>query len=133
MDNNDMNILIKKAQEMIQKNQIPDELKQVINNMPSNKTLSNTNTYINSNTNTNVSSNKANLNNLNDSSNIDINKLMNLVSKINNQTSDDDMSRLLFALKPYLRNEKKEKIDEYIKLIKMGKIAQFINIFGGDK
>ena len=58
---------------------------------------------------------------------------MNLVSKINNQTSDDDMSRLLFALKPYLRNEKKEKIDEYIKLIKMGKIAQFINIFGGDK
>lgn len=125
MDNNDMNNLIKKAQEMIQNNQIPDELKDIIKNMPSNNTLSTNKS--------NSSSDKTNLNNLNDPSNIDINKLMNLVSKINSQTSDDDMSRLLFALKPYLRNEKKEKIDEYIKLIKMGKIAQFIDIFGGDK
>lgn len=125
MDNNDMNNLIKKAQEMIQNNQIPDELKDIIKNMPSNNTLSTNKS--------NSSSDKTNLNNLNDPSNIDINKLMNLVAKINSQTSDDDMSRLLFALKPYLRNEKKEKIDEYIKLIKMGKIAQFIDILGGDK
>lgn len=117
MDNNDMNNLIKKAQEMIQNNQIPEELKQVINNMPSNREV----TYDNSN-----------VNKSNDSSNIDVNRLMNIVSKINSQNSDDDMSRLLFALKPYLRNEKKEKIDEYIKLIKMGKIAQFLDVFGGD-
>ena len=48
-------------------------------------------------------------------------------------SSNDPRSNLLNSLKPYLRNEKKEKVDEYIKLIKMGKMTQAFDLFGGDK
>ena len=37
------------------------------------------------------------------------------------------------SLKPYLRDTKKEKLDEYMKLIKMGKMTQLFNSFGGDQ
>ena len=60
-------------------------------------------------------------------------KLQNVMSKMKSLNSNDDMSKLLNSLKPYLRNEKKEKVDEYIKLIKMGKMTQAFDLFGGDK
>ena len=60
-------------------------------------------------------------------------KIQKIMSKMNSANNDDDMSKLLLSLKPYLRNEKKEKVDEYIKLIKMGKLSQALDLFGGDK
>ena len=60
-------------------------------------------------------------------------KLQNIMSKMKSLNTNDDMSKLLNSLKPYLRNEKKEKVDEYIKLIKMGKMTQAFDLFGGDK
>ena len=60
-------------------------------------------------------------------------KLQNIMSKMKSVNSDDDMSKLLISLKPYLRNKKQEKVDEYIKLIRMGKITQAFDLFGGDK
>ena len=42
------------------------------------------------------------------------------------------MSRLLLALKPYLRDKKQGKIDNYINLIKMGKMAKLFDLMGGD-
>ena len=47
--------------------------------------------------------------------------------------NNDDMTKLLMSLKPYLRDQKKGKVDEYVKLIKMGKMTQFFDGFGGDK
>lgn len=115
MDNNaNMNELIKKAQDMIKNNQIPDEVKQVVSNMSANP-----NNPISSTSQVSAS-------------NIDMNMVSNIMSKLNSQSSDDDMSRLLFALKPYLRNERKEKVDDYIKLIKMGKMAKLFESMGGD-
>ena len=55
------------------------------------------------------------------------------MSKMKSADSNDDMSKLLISLKPYLRDEKKGKIDEYIKLIRMGKMTQMFESFGGDK
>ena len=40
--------------------------------------------------------------------------------------NDDDMSKLLMSLKPYLRNEKKEKLDQYANLINFAKIAEIM-------
>ena len=60
-------------------------------------------------------------------------KIQKIMSKMKSFNNDDDMSKLLLSLKPYLRNEKKEKVDEYIKLIKMGKMTQAFDLFGGDK
>lgn len=50
-----------------------------------------------------------------------------MLSKLNS-ASDDDMTKLLFALKPYLRNEKKEKVDEYVKLVRMGKMTELFDL-----
>ena len=46
MNNDDMNNMIKKAQEMIQNNQIPDELKNMVANMQKSSTNTN-NIYYN--------------------------------------------------------------------------------------
>ena len=116
MENNNMDELIKKAQEMIKNNQVPDEIKQIANSITSN--------------NSNSKSTNNSFTSLN--SNIDLNRLNSIMSSINNST-DDDLTRLLFALKPYLRNERKSKIDDYVKLIRMGKMAKLLDILGGDK
>ena len=108
-DGNNINDLIKKAQEMIKNDEVPNEIKELVNNMSKN-----------SNNNSSRHENQL-------SSNIDIAQLMNIANSLNKETSNDDMSRLLFALKPYLRNEKRGKIDEYIKLIKMGKMAKLLD------
>ena len=59
-------------------------------------------------------------------------KLQNVMSKMKN-SENDDMSKLLLSLKPYLRDGRKDKVDEYIQLIKMGKMTELFNSFGGDK
>lgn len=118
MSDNDMNEMFKKAQSMIQNNQIPDDIKKIINNFQ--------------NSSNNVSNNNQNNNSM---PNIDVDTLMkmqNIMSKMKN-SENDDMSKLLLSLKPYLRDGKKDKIDEYIQLIKMGKMTQLFETFGGDK
>ena len=126
MNDNEMYEMFKKAQSMIDNNQIPDEIKSMINNM----NVNNSNT---SQTSSNINNSNVNNNTNNNNSNIDMEtfiKLKNIMSKMNN--NDDDMSKLLFALKPYLRNEKKEKVDEYINLIKMGKMTQLFDILNNN-
>lgn len=182
MNDNDLNEMIKKAQSMIQNNQIPDDIKALINNLQNSNdnstNINNTynNNYNNNYNNTNYNNNKYKNNNYtngintnnsynyssntqekndiknnnysfstsneNNNSNYNLNnsnidmetlmKIQKIMSKMKN-SSDDDMSKLLLSLKPYLRNGKKEKIDEYIQLIKMGKMTQLLDLFGGEK
>ena len=135
MNDNDMANIIKKAQKMINNNQIPDELKSLVKNMQStgNNNRKNAENYAN---NRQIFNNHDGNTKNADFPNIDIEtmmKLQGIMSKMKSFNSDDDMSKLLISLKPYLRNEKKEKVDEYIKLIKMGKMTQAFDLFGGDK
>ncbi len=46
--------------------------------------------------------------------------------------SNDPSVNLLSSLKPYLREEKKTKVDQYIKILNMSKAMSTINDFGGD-
>lgn len=146
MDNGNFNDMLKKAQEMINNNQVPDEIKEMASKFGANSGSSNANIVDNSsnsvnsssntsakvsNSDSSTSSNDGSLNGF-DFSNIDIATLMKfqgILSKLNT-ASDDDMSKLLFALKPYLRNEKKEKVDEYIKLARMGKMTELFDLLG---
>ena len=82
----------------------------------------------------NGSSGSGNINNINNGS-LDINTMMNIQKMMSmlNSKSDDDLTNLLFALKPYLRNQKKEKIDEYVKLFRMGKMAELWNKMNSQK
>lgn len=62
-----------------------------------------------------------------DFSNIDMNtiiKMKNIMEKINNK--NDPRSNLLASLKPYLRDNKKEKLDKYSNLINFAKIAEIL-------
>ena len=100
------------------------------NNISSNYDSNNINR--NNNSNVNINSNKSsNVNN----GGFDINTMMNIQKMMSmlNSKSDDDLTNLLFALKPYLRNEKKEKIDEYVKLFRMGKMAELWNKMNSPK
>ena len=126
-DDNNMNDLLKKAQEMINNNQVPDSIKEMMKNI-------NSSTQENNSTN-NISNNASN--NSSDIPNFDpqtINQIKNIMGNFNstNNNNNDDMSRLLLALKPYLRDKKQGKIDNYINLIKMGKMAKLFDLMGGD-
>lgn len=58
-------------------------------------------------------------------------KLKSVMEKMNSK--DDPRSKLLLSLKPYLKESRKEKVDQYINLFNMGKIIDIFGMAGGDK
>ena len=68
-----------------------------------------------------------NSNNGFDFSNIDMNTVMKMSSVMNNlNNSNDPRSNLLQSLKPYLREGRKEKVDQYANLLNVAKIAELL-------
>lgn len=58
-------------------------------------------------------------------------KLKSIMEKMNSK--DDPRSNLLMALKPYLNDNRKEKLDQYVKLLSVSKILEVYNdmVIGG--
>ena len=144
MNDNDMNEMFNKAKEMLANNQVPDEFKSIVSNFQKSNSNNNynpnpkqtNNNQKNYNTYSQMNNRQTSSSNSNNSMPyIDMATLMKMQSIMSKMKSsdNDDMSRLLLSLKPYLRDEKKDKIDEYIKLIKMGRLTQVIESLGGDK
>ena len=135
MDNNNFNInqnAVNKLNEMMKNgnlsdiiSNIPPEMMQNFSSMMNNNNTNNNNSTENSNNNINSSSENNNSSNNNfDFSNIDINTIMKMKSvmeKLNN--NNDPRKNLLSSLKPYLRDSKKEKLDQYANLLNVAKIA----------
>ncbi len=62
-----------------------------------------------------------------DFSNIDMNMVMKLTSAMNKMNNKNDpRTNLLQSLKPYLRDSKKEKLDQYVNLLNVTKIADIL-------
>ena len=62
-----------------------------------------------------------------DFSQIDMNTILKMKSamdKMNNK--DDPRSNLLYSLKPYLRQTKQEKLDQYVNLLNFSKVADIL-------
>lgn len=60
-----------------------------------------------------------------DFSNIDINTIMKMKSIMEKMNSKNDpRSNLLYSLKPYLRESKKEKLDQYANLLNIAKLSE---------
>ena len=116
MTDNELNEMIRKAKCMINNNEIPDNVKNIVSNL----------------NNSSNASNNSSSSNINNTSNLDINTLMGLVNNFQDK-SEDDMSKLLLSLKPYLRETKKDKIDEYIKLIQVGKMTKVMEDLNKNK
>lgn len=110
---------------------ISPEMLQNFSKMLSNQQQPNQNdsqNNISENANQTSTSNENNTNNNFDFSNIDMNTVMKMSSmfgKMNNN-KNDPRSNLLNSLKPYLRDSKKGKLDNYMNLLNVTKIAEIM-------
>lgn len=107
--------------------QIPPEMIQNFSSMMNNNTSSGVNPNQQENQNPSQSSNQNSSNNAFDFNNIDINtilKMKSVMEKMNNK--NDPRSNLLYSLKPYLREGRKEKLDQYANLLNVAKIAELL-------
>lgn len=125
----DMSDLVQKMSEMLRNNEIPDNVKAIMNNLAS----SNSNTsHANQNSSTECENNADDNNSSNDF-NIDFDMMLKMKSIIDsmNKQQNDPRANLLKSLKPYLKPSRKEKVDQYIKLFSMGKVFEVLNPLGG--
>ncbi len=72
--------------------------------------------------------------NSNSTNNIDMETIMKLKSVLDKvNTRDDPRSNLLLSLKPYLKESRKSKVEQYIQLFNMTKVLDiFNNMSGGE-
>ena len=134
---NDFNIdenSINKLKDMINKgdlsnivSQIPPEMIQNFSSMIQNSSnASNSQNHTDSHNNKNTTNTNSNTNSF-DFSNIDMNtilKMKSVMEKMN--TKNDPRTNLLYSLKPYLREERKDKLDQYANLLNVAKIAELL-------
>ncbi len=157
--NEDMSDMIKNLSSMLNGKEMPEDIKNIISNIASNNNNhTNSNNYNNnSTTNNNNNINKNNFetnsysNNQHDdissdsrsdnftssektSPDIDIGMILKMKQIMDSMKSnkDDPRANLLLSLKPYLKNSRQEKVDQYIKLFNMSKVFEVINPLGGD-
>lgn len=129
---NNMNIdenTVNKLKDMMNKGELNDVISKIspemienFSSMMSNgNNNSNENPESSENTNTQNSSNSGGF----DFNNIDMNtilKMKSIMEKLNSK--DDPRSNLLYSLKPYLRESKKEKLDQYANLLNIAKLSE---------
>ena len=145
MDNN-MNDLINNVKNMVNSGNIPPEIQQMMNSMKSsdnntssnidiNKILSQVSPEMINNLSSSLNPNSSANNNSNQNNfNLDMNtilKMKSIMESMNNK--NDPRANLLYSLKPYLRESKKDKVDQYVNMLNISKIADFMNKPNVDK
>lgn len=152
----DMSDIMKKISGMINSGNIPDNVKEAMNNINNNNNSNNNNNNNQSKNNSNSDSSSINpelINNIvnmfnssqnsnsnnsdsssNSSPNIDIGTIMKMKTIIDKMSNNknDPRSNLLLSLKPYLRESRKEKVEQYIKLFNMSQVMDILKPNGGD-
>ena len=139
---NNMDDLFANVKKMVDSGNIPDDIKQMMNNFQNNQNsntqnsndlnnvlnnispemINNLSSMLNS---SNQNSNSANTNN---NFNLDINTIIKMKSIMENMNNKNDpRANLLYSLKPYLRDSKKDKLDQYVNLLNVSKIAELMN------
>ena len=147
MENN-MSDMINNMKKMIDSGNLPKNMQNIINNMSNSNNkdnsinttnlnellnnvppdlINNLSSMLNSNSGNN-SNNSSNSNNNSDTSgnfNIDMNTMLKMKSIFENMNNKNDpRANLLYSLKPYLRDSKKNKLDQYVNFLNMAKIAE---------
>lgn len=123
MDNMNFDInTINKLKDMMNKGELNDILSKISPDM-----IQNVSKMVNNNNNNNYN-NKGQSNNTFDINNLDANTILKIQSIINQiNSSNDPRNNLLKSLKPYLREERKQKVDQYSNLLNMAKIFEAFN------
>lgn len=101
------------------------DISEMVNKFLNSSNSSNTNGS--SNSSDEAFKNRNSQDSFNNSSNFDMYNLLKLKSimdKLN--SSNDPRNNLLKSLKPYLQDEKKSKVDQYINFLNMAKIVEIL-------
>ena len=118
---------------MLNNQEMPDNIKNILNSMNNNSNNTSNNSNINSNNNSQNSNQNSSSNNpFGDFDMNTILKMQKIMSSMNNDKQADYRTNLLMSLKPYLKESRKGKVDQYVQLMKMGKIFEIMNPLGGD-
>lgn len=118
--------------------EMPDSIKNILNSMGNNSNQSKnepSSEFENKSENNNSSNNNHSDDRTNNIfENFDMNTFFKMQQIMNSMNSkqDDSRTNLLKSLKPYLKESRKSKVDQYIQLMKMGKIIEIMNPLGGD-
>ena len=120
MDENEMSDMIKNISNMINDGNIPDDIKNIINNLKSDNASSTNNSSTSSDSTSSTP-------------NIDIETILKMKSIFEKMNSTDDpRANLLRSLKPYLKESRKSKVDQYIQLFNMSKVMDIFKPNGGE-
>ena len=128
----DMDDIFQKLNSIISDKETADNLKNIINNFNTSSTSTSQAPYDSTDK---KSQNNSENNSSSEIPNFDINtilKLKKIMDKFNS-SQNDSRANLLLALKPYLADSKKEKIDLYIKFLKIANVVEAMDLNGGDK
>lgn len=133
MMSEDMSEIVQKMSEMLKNNEIPDNVKSILDGFTSNQNNSSPSQEDSSNA--TDSGNEQNSSDSFEMPNIDLGTMLKMKSIIDsmNKQQNDPRANLLRSLKPYLKPSRKEKVDQYIKLFSMGKVFEVMNPLGGEK
>lgn len=141
---NNMDDLLANVKKMVDSGNIPDDIKNMMNNVQNQNNnsqgpdLNNIMNQISPEMLNNFSNMMNSNNQSSDSSsnnfNLDVNTIMKMKSVIDNMNNKNDpRANLLYSLKPYLRDSKKSKLDQYVNLLNISKIADVMNKNKDDK
>ncbi len=150
--NEDMSDMINNFKNMLNSDSVPDNIKDIMNNIKSNENKDFKNNETNSDVSSNISpeiiSNLVNMFNSSDkksetsnddnsknTTNIDFETLLKMktIMEKMNSNKDDPRANLLLSLKPYLKESRKDKVEQYIKIFNISKVAEVFGASGGDK
>ena len=127
--NDDMSDLMAKLNSMLGSDSA-NGLKDMINN------FSNNNSSDNSSSGNNCSTTSGSNNTEDESSgfNIDFDTVMKMKSVMDamNSKKNDPRAKLLMSLKPYLKDSRKQKLDQYVQLLNMSSVFELFKENGGD-
>lgn len=122
---------VNKLKDMMNKGELSDVVSQIspemiqnFSSMMQNNTSSSSKFFSDSSSQSNNSNSNNNQSGF-DFNNIDMNtilKLKSVMEKMNKK--NDPRANLLYSLKPYLREEKKEKLDQYANLLNVANIVE---------
>lgn len=111
----DMSELIKQFSSMVEKDGIPDNLKDIISNFNNSKQEASPNPESSG------------------LEGIDIGTILKMKTIMDSfNAKDDPRANLLRSLKPYLKDSRKSKIDQYVQFLNMSKVFDVLKNSGGD-
>ena len=122
--NDDMSDLMAKLNSMLGSDSA-NGLKDMINNFSNNN--SSDNSY-------STASSSGNTEDDNSNFNIDFDTIMKMKSVMDamNSKKNDPRAKLLMSLKPYLKDSRKQKLDQYVQLLNMSSVFELFKENGGD-